>query len=363
MANCTNLRLVDGGSEIKQGDFSSVFSFALLDENKKAIDSLNGKNAVVVLSKDGVTVFKKSVVVSENSVKFTIDKVLEAGVYLLEIFCDGYVFPSNNGFRITVIKSIFSEKTLNEFLESEENTENTENTENIKNSESFSIDGMNLFDFYSYIQDIYTKIDNVNFVVEKNELANLYTQKIKNLIIPESFRNTNRFEDTEIFLSKEDIKSIKFYYSKLKEINITEKPNEILSSIKNGNDSYIFENLDIFNTVENRYNLFANSWGRSEKNDGNFYFAVKTRKDKKYTWEIEQETNVASIYLDAVIDGGAMGSDYIYINDFNYYISNNQIETFAIIKHDPNINEKGSFTIKATNTETGEVLTREFRVA
>ena len=40
--NTTNLAQVDGGYLIKQGDVASTFGFALLDEDYRAVPSLEG---------------------------------------------------------------------------------------------------------------------------------------------------------------------------------------------------------------------------------------------------------------------------------------------------------------------------------
>lgn len=100
--NNTNLHQVDGGTVIKQGDKSSPLAFELRDENEKAID-LEGKQAIVTLAKEDVILFETVVVVVENKVSFTIDKVLPVGKYVLEISCEGYVFPSDRKTKITVM--------------------------------------------------------------------------------------------------------------------------------------------------------------------------------------------------------------------------------------------------------------------
>ncbi|MBF9658040.1 hypothetical protein IAI34_11270, partial [Streptococcus pseudopneumoniae] len=51
--NMTNLRQIDGGHLIKQGDLASTFGFALLDEDYQVISSLEGKEALISLTKEG----------------------------------------------------------------------------------------------------------------------------------------------------------------------------------------------------------------------------------------------------------------------------------------------------------------------
>ena len=48
--NTTNLAQVDGGYLIKQGDVASTFGFVLLDEDYRAVSSLEGEVAVVSLT-------------------------------------------------------------------------------------------------------------------------------------------------------------------------------------------------------------------------------------------------------------------------------------------------------------------------
>ena len=48
--NTTNLAQVDGGYLIKQGDVASTFGFVLLDEDYRAVPSLEGEVAVVSLT-------------------------------------------------------------------------------------------------------------------------------------------------------------------------------------------------------------------------------------------------------------------------------------------------------------------------
>lgn len=48
--NTTNLAQVDGGYLIKQGDVASTFGFVLLDEDYRAVPSLEGEVTVVSLT-------------------------------------------------------------------------------------------------------------------------------------------------------------------------------------------------------------------------------------------------------------------------------------------------------------------------
>ena len=86
--NMTNLAQVDGGYLIKQGDVASTFGFVLLDEDYRAVPSLDGEVAVVSLTM-GKYQWKKK--------------------YRLEISAGGYIFPSD---KETHIKIVASDKEL-----------------------------------------------------------------------------------------------------------------------------------------------------------------------------------------------------------------------------------------------------------
>ena len=106
--NTTNLAQVDGGYLIKQGDEASTFGFALLDEDYRAISSLEGEVAVVSLTMDKHQ-WKKKVTVTNSSVNFNLDAILPVGKYRLEISAGGYIFPSD---KTTHIKVVASDKEL-----------------------------------------------------------------------------------------------------------------------------------------------------------------------------------------------------------------------------------------------------------
>ena len=106
--NTTNLAQVDGGYLIKQGDVASTFGFVLLDEDYRAISSLEGEVAVVSLTMDKHP-WKKKVTVTNSSVNFNLDAILPVGKYRLEISAGGYIFPSD---KATHIKIVASDKKL-----------------------------------------------------------------------------------------------------------------------------------------------------------------------------------------------------------------------------------------------------------
>jgi len=106
--NTTNLAQVDGGYLIKQGDVASTFGFVLLDEDYRAVPSLEGEVTVVSLTM-GKYQWKKKVTVTNSSVNFNLDAILPIGKYRLEISAGGYIFPSD---KETHIKIVASDKEL-----------------------------------------------------------------------------------------------------------------------------------------------------------------------------------------------------------------------------------------------------------
>ena len=103
--NSTNLKQTRGGEVIKQGDFSSIFEYELLDYDGNKVTSLEGKNAnIKIANAKG----KKTIVaVVENSrIQFKLEKILPPGIYQVEIECDGFIFPSDKSAKIDIIQSI-----------------------------------------------------------------------------------------------------------------------------------------------------------------------------------------------------------------------------------------------------------------
>lgn len=102
-SNCTNLKQFEGGRVVKQGDSASLFGFALYDENWVPID-LDRQEAIIhFVSKKGKASF--SATVQGSKVSFKIPKVLPVESYLVEVECDGYVFPSDQSVRVDVVQS------------------------------------------------------------------------------------------------------------------------------------------------------------------------------------------------------------------------------------------------------------------
>ena len=111
--NSLNLRQVDGGNVIKQADFGSNLSFELLDERRNKIPELDGQTATIRLIKGENIAYQTESRVVDGSVSFKFDRVLEKGIYVLEIVAGNYVFPSNNMVKITIEKTAGNYKPEN----------------------------------------------------------------------------------------------------------------------------------------------------------------------------------------------------------------------------------------------------------
>ncbi|MCQ9211808.1 MULTISPECIES: G5 domain-containing protein [unclassified Streptococcus] len=115
--NSTSLIQIEGGQIIKQNDYSSNFIYELQDEFKQKIPTLEGKEAKIVLVKKLETeelkvAFEAIVRVSAGRVEFTIIDTLEPDTYFVEVYCEGYIFPSKNKVTIEVTKSSFGKVQL-----------------------------------------------------------------------------------------------------------------------------------------------------------------------------------------------------------------------------------------------------------
>ena len=102
--NTLNLKQKQGGRVIKQADRSSTFKFALQDSNG-ALINLNGQTANISLHNPNSKRFWETTAkVKGFEVEFKLPGNLTEDDYILEISCNGYVFPSDNAFIIEVVK-------------------------------------------------------------------------------------------------------------------------------------------------------------------------------------------------------------------------------------------------------------------
>ena len=104
LLNSTNLQQFEGGAVVKQGDSASLFGYKLLDEQMQPISELNGKNATIrIFNQKGKATFESTV--DKSKVTFKISRPLPIGSYLVEVVCDGYIFPSDRSTRLDITKS------------------------------------------------------------------------------------------------------------------------------------------------------------------------------------------------------------------------------------------------------------------
>lgn len=119
--NSLDLRQVKGGRIIKQADSSTPFSFVLIDRNGKEIN-LDGKEALISLrNPQHKTYWDIKKKVKGSLVNFSMPGNLKDDLYILEISCEGYVFPSDNEFIIDVKKGYadFADKQTAELIKKE----------------------------------------------------------------------------------------------------------------------------------------------------------------------------------------------------------------------------------------------------
>lgn len=102
--NTLNLKQKQGGRVIKQADRSSTFKFALQDANG-GLMKLDGQSANISLhNPNNGRYWETSSTVRDGQVEFSLPGNLASDDYILEIACNGYVFPSDNDFVIEVVK-------------------------------------------------------------------------------------------------------------------------------------------------------------------------------------------------------------------------------------------------------------------
>ncbi|MDU7552340.1 MAG: hypothetical protein E7K53_01505 [Streptococcus parasanguinis] len=103
--NSTNLKQTKGGEVIKQGDSSSIFEYELLDYDGNKFSTLDGKSAKIKIAN---AKGKKTIetVVENSKIQFKLEKILPAGIYQVEVECDGFIFPSDKSAKIDIIQSI-----------------------------------------------------------------------------------------------------------------------------------------------------------------------------------------------------------------------------------------------------------------
>ena len=94
-SNTLNLIQVGGGTQVKQGDLGSKFSYKLANENDQELDVFDKEVAHINLVLDDKIVFTTTATVDNSTVTFNIDKAIPVGLYFLEIKIRDYIFPSD----------------------------------------------------------------------------------------------------------------------------------------------------------------------------------------------------------------------------------------------------------------------------
>ncbi|WP_182475251.1 hypothetical protein [Staphylococcus xylosus] len=120
MENVLNISNFGDGNRIKQGDLSEI-RYVLQDANHDDLN-LTGKEAIVYLTnRQNEVVYQKTLTVVNHDAKpmvtLTIDEVIPAGTYTLEIVVDNkYIFPSDKKEKIEVVDSVLGKtfKKVNE---------------------------------------------------------------------------------------------------------------------------------------------------------------------------------------------------------------------------------------------------------
>lgn len=94
-SNTLNLIQVGGGTQVKQGDLGSKFSYKLANEKDQELDDFDKEVAHIDLVLDDKIVFTTTATVDNSTVTFNIDKAIPVGLYFLEIKIRDYIFPSD----------------------------------------------------------------------------------------------------------------------------------------------------------------------------------------------------------------------------------------------------------------------------
>lgn len=178
--NSANLKQIAGGMVIKQNDFVSTFKYELLDEQYVRLDSLNGKQATIILVRykedDAVHIaYQTSVTVKNGAVAFQINRTLEPATYIVEIKCEGYIFSSDNRTKLTVNRTGFVEEQPAENNQDKLVFDMTELNHYLNTLKNIDLDA--LVNIPQSIKDYAT--DDLNFV---NDLKRDIQEKIVNRI-------------------------------------------------------------------------------------------------------------------------------------------------------------------------------------
>ncbi len=102
--NTLKLRQYKGGTVIKQADHSSEFSYILVDTQGTPIPLEDNVAQVTLRNKKAEEYWETTAQVTDSKVDFKLPGNLPTGDYILEIICNGYVFPSDNSVIISIVE-------------------------------------------------------------------------------------------------------------------------------------------------------------------------------------------------------------------------------------------------------------------
>ena len=258
--NSLNLRQIDGGNVIKQADFGSNLSFELLDERRRKIPELDGQTATIRLIKGDNIAYQTESLIVDSAVSFKFDRVLEKGIYVLEIVAGNYVFPSNNMVKITIEKTAGNYKPENmiktDLVELQGKIIAIEQREHDVNQELMTI-GQNQVEMTKRIEILEQKEDH-DTIYDDTELSNRVT------VLEQKEGHDTVYDDTaikkELSELNQSIAKKKLYYAYAYE--------------KDGANG--FTKADVYDSF---YCLVFNYLGISEKDSDNpdDYFWMPTR--------------------------------------------------------------------------------------
>ena len=258
--NSLNLRQIDGGNVIKQADFGSNLSFELLDERRRKIPELDGQTATIRLIKGDNIAYQTESLIVDSAVSFKFDRVLEKGIYVLEIVAGNYVFPSNNMVKITIEKTAGNYKPENmiktDLVELQGKIIAIEQREHDVNQELMTI-GQNQVEMTKRIEILEQKEDH-DTIYDDTELSNRVT------VLEQKEGHDTVYDDTaikkELSELNQSIAKKKLYYAYAYE--------------KDGANG--FTKSDVYDSF---YREIFNYFGISEKDSDNAddYFWMPTR--------------------------------------------------------------------------------------
>lgn len=170
--NTLNLTRISGGTKLKQGDFGSVLSYSLANENGQEITSFDTKTAYINLVLDDKILFTTTTKVDISRVTFHIDKAIPTGFYYLEIKIGDYIFPSDKD-SVILIEEGATAYDLKDLIP---NYDVTMTITTILSD--LAQKGMNITDLQTKVNAIYDKAiaDNAEIIQARGEQSSLDTR-------------------------------------------------------------------------------------------------------------------------------------------------------------------------------------------